>query len=62
MTKSLPIRLWCKNGGDSREAISETENALIALGRELGTVLPGYTHLQRGSRYFLVTAWPMWKC
>lgn len=43
------FRLWCKKTAATvSEAISETKNALIALAeRELGTVLPGYTHLQR---------------
>lgn len=43
------LRLWCREQG---EAIAQSINELVAAltdvaHRELGTVLPGYTHLQR---------------
>ncbi|WP_462157375.1 argininosuccinate lyase [Pseudoalteromonas sp. GB56] len=43
------FRLWCKQTASTiAEAITATKTALIALAeREFGTVLPGYTHLQR---------------
>ena len=43
------FRLWCRDTAEHiLEAIAELKGEFIALAeRELGTILPGYTHLQR---------------
>ena len=43
------FRLWCRDTADHLlDAISQLKGEFVALAeRELGTILPGYTHLQR---------------
>ena len=43
------FRLWCRDTADHLlDAIAQLKGEFVALAeRELGTILPGYTHLQR---------------
>ena len=61
MTKLQQISLWCRDTAEHiLEAIAELKGEFIALAeRELGTILPGYTHLQHNLCYLVIGVWPM---